>query len=87
MEGEPRVTPTAFRICALCRHLKMVESGREFPAMADTEFAVFRCDVFGWSTREDYLMDSNPARSFAKQEAFDCPRWEGWQAEGGNSRP
>lgn len=55
----------------------MIESGREFPGIADTEFAVFRCGVFGWTTREDYLMDSEPAQSFAKQETFDCPRWEG----------
>ncbi|MFN8607651.1 MAG: hypothetical protein U0931_08975 [Vulcanimicrobiota bacterium] len=69
------------RICALCKHLEMVESGREFPAIADTEYAVFRCKIFGWSNREDYLMDSEPAQKFAKQEAFDCERWEGWTPE------
>ena len=68
-------------ICALCKHLEMVESGREFPAIADTEYAVFRCKIFGWSNREDYLMDSEPAQKFAKQEAFDCERWEGWTPE------
>ena len=64
------------RICALCRHLEVVASGQEFPGIADTEFMVFRCRVFGWSTREDYLMESEAEKSFARQEAFDCPRWE-----------
>ncbi len=70
----------AFRICALCRHLEVLEQGREFPKMADTEFTVFRCAVLGWKTREDYLMDSEPRRSFEKQEAFDCPHWSGYDA-------
>ncbi|MBS2038819.1 hypothetical protein JST97_27810 [bacterium] len=69
------------RICALCKHLEMIDCGREFPAIADTEYAVFRCKIFGWSNREDYLMDSEPAQKFAKQEAFDCERWEGWTPE------
>ena len=34
------------RICALCKHLEVVETGREFPAIADTEYAVFRCRIF-----------------------------------------
>jgi len=66
------------RICALCRNLEMIESGQEFPGIADTEYAVFKCRIFGWNTREDYLMDSEPARKFAAQEAFDCERWEAW---------
>lgn len=70
----------SFRICALCRHLQVLEQGREFPNMADTEFTVFRCAVLGWKTREDYLMDSEPRRSFEKQEAFDCPHWSGYDA-------
>ena len=70
-----------YRICALCRHLEVVEQGQEFPGILDTEYRVFRCRVFGWSTREDYLMGSDAQQSFAKQEPFDCPRWEGWQPE------
>jgi hypothetical protein len=73
-----RYEPPQHRICALCRHLQSIESGREFPGIVDSEYMVFRCAVFGWTTREDYLMDSEPARSFAKQEPFDCERWEPW---------
>ena len=69
------------RICALCRHLELLEQGREFPQIADTEYAVFRCKLFGWTTRDDYLMDSEPARRFQAQEEFDCERWEGWSPE------
>lgn len=67
------------RICALCRHLEVVESGREFEGIADTEYMVFRCGVLGWTTREDYLMQSDPAASLGKpDDDFDCPHWEGW---------
>ena len=66
------------RICALCRNLEVVESGREFPTIADTEFMVFRCKVLGWTTREDYLMESNPTAGLGSQEEFNCPHWEGW---------
>jgi hypothetical protein len=71
------------RICALCRHLQLTESGREFPAIVDTEFAVFSCKIFGWSTRENYLMDtaSDAQRKFLAQEQFECERWEGWEPE------
>ena len=69
------------RICALCKNLEVIEQGREFPGIADTEFAVFRCKIFGWSNREDYLMDSDPGAKFGRQEAFDCERWEGWTPE------
>ena len=71
------------RICALCKNLQLVDSGREFPGIADTEFAVFRCRIFGWSTRENYLMDtpSEQARKFAAQEEFDCERFEPWTPE------
>jgi hypothetical protein len=67
-----------FRICALCRNLELVEQGREFPQLADTEYAVFRCRIFGWSTRDDYMMESPESiqARFARQEEFDCERWE-----------
>ena len=67
------------RICALCKNLEVVESGREFEGIADTEFMVFRCKVLGWTTREDYLMESDPRQSLSKTpEDFNCPHWEGW---------
>lgn len=69
------------RICALCKNLEVTEQGREFPGIADTEYVKFRCKIFGWSNREDYLMDSEPARRFAQQEAFDCERFEGFTPE------
>lgn len=71
------------RICALCKNLELLDAGREFPAIADTEFAVFRCRIFGWSTKENYLMDtpSEQARKFAAQEPFECERFEAWAPE------
>jgi hypothetical protein len=71
------------RICALCKNLELLKAGREFPGIADTEYAVFKCRIFGWSTREDYLMDSHSEqeRKFVAQETFDCERWEEWAPE------
>lgn len=67
------------RICALCRHLEVVESGQEFQGIADTEYMVFRCKILGWTTRENYLMDSDPVAGLSKTpEEFNCPHWEGW---------
>ncbi|MHB2017104.1 MAG: hypothetical protein ACYCW6_09185 [Candidatus Xenobia bacterium] len=69
-----------FRICATCRHLEVVEQGREFAAIADTEYTVFRCGKLGWTTREDYLM-APPSDNLPSSEAFDCPHWEEYPSE------
>ncbi len=65
-----------FKICALCRHLEVVEQGREFEQIADTEYVKFRCKVLGWTSRDDYLMDSDPSTSLKEPEPFECPHWE-----------
>lgn len=49
-------TRDAFRICATCRHLEVLEQGRTFAMIVDTEFMRFRCAVSGATGREDYLM-------------------------------
>jgi hypothetical protein len=66
-----------WKICALCRHLEVVEQGREFPRIADTEYLVFRCRVLGWTTREDYLM-APVEKEIQEPRPFDCPHWEMW---------
>lgn len=66
----------SWKICALCRNLEMVDQGREFEKIADTEYMVFRCRVLGWSTRENYLMDSDPAGNIGPVEPTTCPHWE-----------
>jgi hypothetical protein len=66
---------TAFRICALCRHLEVVGQGHEFEGIADTAYLEFRCKLLGWKSREDYLMapvsDDLPA-----VDKGNCPFWE-----------
>lgn len=71
------------RICALCRHLRVEAQGQEFPGIKDTEFTVYRCGVFGWTTRENPLMETaDEARAkFAAQQPFECERWEEWKPE------
>lgn len=65
------------RICALCRNLEIVEQGREFEQIADTEYAVFRCRALGWTTREDYLM-APVQGDLGESKPFDCPLFEPW---------
>lgn len=67
-----------FRICALCRHFRVLESKREFPQIADTAYLTYECAVLGGKRREDYLMDANPAASYqpSPEASFDCPYWE-----------
>ncbi len=67
-----------FRICALCKHFRVLESKREFPQIADTAYITYECAVLGSQGREDYLMDSHPASSYVPhpEADFDCPFWE-----------
>lgn len=67
---------TEFRICATCRNLEILEHGREFADIADTEFVRFRCRVLGISGREDYLMAAVEERLPAAAPS-QCPFWEG----------
>ncbi len=68
----------AFRICALCKHFRVHESKREFPILADTAYITYGCEKLGWTSREDYLMESAPMASYAPDPKgdFDCPHWE-----------
>lgn len=84
MEESPKIlsetleTNRAFRICALCRHFRVDESGNEFPGIADSAFIKYSCAVLGWESREDYLMESSPTEAYQKtqQPDFNCPHWE-----------
>lgn len=77
----PRETPPEFRICATCRHLEVLEQGREFASIVDTEYAVFRCARLGTVTREDYLMAPVPTELPAERPPA-CPFWEGHELPG-----
>lgn len=67
-----------FRICALCRHFRVLEARREFPHIADSEYLRYECDKLGWKGREDYLMSAEPTLEYRSNphQAFDCPHWE-----------
>lgn len=78
MSGPARETSPAFRICATCRHLDVVEQGREFAAIVDTEYAVFCCRKLGTTTREDYLMAPVPADLPAERPPS-CSYWEAFE--------
>lgn len=67
-----------FRICALCRHFRVLESQREFPHIADTAYITYECAILGGKRREDYLMSAQPSEQYSPypEADFDCPYWE-----------
>jgi len=68
-----------FRICATCRNLEVLDQGREFAQIADTEYLTFRCRRLNVTGREDYLMASIP-RELPEEVPRQCPYWEPWRA-------
>ncbi|MGI5844326.1 MAG: hypothetical protein ACOX9B_09150 [Candidatus Xenobium sp.] len=69
----------SWKICALCRHLEILEEGEEFPGILDTRYLVFRCRNLGWRSREDYLMEP-VSQDLELPAARVCPFWEPWEA-------
>lgn len=63
------------RICALCRHLEVVEKNREFARVVDSEFMVYRCRKLNVQKREDYLMEPVPTH-LERPQPTECPFWE-----------
>ncbi|MCL5772779.1 MAG: hypothetical protein M1536_00155 [Firmicutes bacterium] len=67
-------------VCATCKHLKVLEVGREFEQILDTEYTLFECSVFGWRTKEFYLMAPSP-ESIGDIDDTICEFWEEWDAD------
>jgi hypothetical protein len=79
-----RIKISAFRnICATCRHLVVIETGREFEKIIDTEYTTFSCDIFGWKTREFYLM-APIEKEIKDVQPHICEFWEQWKHDGEN---
>lgn len=66
------------KICATCKNLKVLEQGREFEKILDTEFTTFKCDIFNWKAKEFYLMAplDNPMNDKTEKN---CEFWEDWR--------
>lgn len=74
----PRKRLEAFEgICATCRHLKVLGTGREFEKIIDTEFTEFACKRLEWKTREFYLM-TPVDKKIDPSQIKKCPYWEPW---------
>lgn len=71
-------------LCATCRHLKILEVGREFEKILDTEYTLFRCAVLGWETKEFYLMAPVGDPS-AETPSRICEFWEDWREGAGET--
>lgn len=68
-------------ICATCRHLVPLETGREFDQIADTEYTKFTCDIFGWKKKEFYLM-APVEKNLDNTRKQICEFWEEWTPPG-----
>ena len=76
-----------WKVCATCRHCKIVGRGQEIPHIAESEFIEYYCDKRQVSAREEYLM--HPVDEEINSETPNvCPDWEAlddkiemWQAE------
>lgn len=67
----------AYEICATCKQLEIIEKGREFPMIIDTEYYIFKCSVLGWQKKESPLMTTfNGEIIDTKKE---CPYWKSWE--------
>lgn len=68
------------KICATCRHLKVLDQGREFELIIDTEYTLFGCDLLKWKKKEFYLMA--PVEENLEDDSDRvCPFWEEWKKE------
>lgn len=76
-----KIKINAFRnICATCRHLIVIETGREFEKIIDTEYTKFSCEVLGWKTREFYLM-APIEKEIKETKPQICEFWEEWKRD------
>ncbi len=64
-------------ICATCKHLKVLETSREFEKIIDTEYTLFSCAILGWKKKEFYLM-APVKEELGEQSSYRCPFWEEW---------
>lgn len=63
--------------CVNCKYFQIIERGREFEKIADTEFIVYKCNKLKQISKEYYLMFPLHYREPLKREV--CPYWEDWR--------
>jgi hypothetical protein len=69
------------KICATCIHLKVLDQGREFDLILDTEYTLFECEKLNQRTKEFYLMvPVNDCLELNEPESI-CSYWEPWKRE------
>lgn len=68
------------KICATCKHLKVLEQGREFEYIIDTEYTLFSCAVLNQTTKEFYLM-ARVDEELHDADTHTCKFWEDWKED------
>jgi len=71
----------AIKICATCKHLKVIDQGREFDRIIDTEYTLFECDRLKKRTKEYYLMAPVREQLDIDDSENPCPFWEPWKGK------
>jgi hypothetical protein len=70
------------KLCANCRHLKVLDQGREFEFIIDTEYTLFECDLVKKKVKEFYLMAPVNEQLNVEDPENACPGWELWKDKG-----
>lgn len=68
------------KTCATCRHLTVLEQGREFEMILDTEYTLFQCAVLKWEKKEFYLM-APVEKELRCMDDDVCDYWEYWKED------
>lgn len=72
--------PDVWKVCALCRHCKKIDEGREIPELVDSEYMTFYCEELEIMTRDDYLM-APVDEEIDSENPRVCPYWEPYPQE------
>ncbi len=68
------------KTCATCKHLNVLEQGREFELILDTEYTLFKCTILNWEKKEFYLMTPVPEELSDVDDRV-CDYWEYWKTD------
>jgi len=67
-----------FKVCATCGYLELLDSGREFPLILDTDFYKYRCNYTGETVTEWPLMKTFNG-IIEDDNKKECPYWKPWR--------
>lgn len=69
-------------LCITCKNFLMINHGREFEDIIDTEYMQFQCSIFGHLNKKEYYLmsyhkDIETIESVSETKI--CEFWEEWK--------